>query len=154
MFSHTKNLYDRNKVTFSYMRERLGFAFEKLRANYTGKLAGKPLTVGELVWLFTPKISKERGRKMSTYWTGPWEIARKISDVLFTVRTKGQWNQKLVEVVVSIDRIKRFTAAKRGVVVPYTNYQQSDFQLQDEFLERAEASVTGPLWAPPPYRPN
>ena len=67
-------------------------------------------------------------------------IIRKLSDVLFTIRTQGKWNRNPVEVVVSIDRIKRFTAARRGVIVPYTDYQKQDFQLEDEFLSEAEKS--------------
>jgi len=46
-------------------------------------------------------------KKLSRYWSGPYEIMEKISDVLSHIWTKGDWNREPLELVAGIDRLKR-----------------------------------------------
>ena len=44
------------------------------------------LEVGLLVWLFTPAWKKELSRKLSSPWSGPYEIVKKLSDITFRIK--------------------------------------------------------------------
>ena len=89
------------------MCSNVKMAIERERLNYSGKLNGKPLEVRKLCWLSTPRIKPEMDKKLSRYWSGPYEIMEKISDVLSHIWTKGDWNREPLELVAGIDRLKR-----------------------------------------------
>jgi hypothetical protein len=133
-----------------HMRENLQVAVERSRMNYNGKLKGQPLQVGEEVWLFTPVINPTKGRKHSTYWTGPYKITAKLSNVMFRIKTEGTWNKKTIEVVVSIDRLKRYSANANQTLRPQTNLGLEDIVIADEFVEQGAIDPDGlPQFLPP-----
>jgi len=85
------------------MRSNVKMVIERERLNYSGKLNGKPLEVGELCWLFTPRIRPEMGKKLFRFWSGPHKIVEKVLDVLFHIWTEGDWNREPLELMASID---------------------------------------------------
>ena len=98
---------DRLQKIYKFMRENQEVAVERSRATYVqAKL--KKFRPGDLVWLFTPKIDRKLGPKMSNLWSGPWLIQEKISAVLYQITTHGSWNKKKITTVVSIDRLQKF----------------------------------------------
>ena len=106
--------------------------------NYSGKLHGKPLQEGEQVWLFTPVINPQKGKKFSCFWSGPWRIQARISDVLFKIRTDGSWNKERVDFIASVDRLKRYNV---NPDLPPINMRLNlaDVTLADEFVEQGAA---------------
>ena len=131
-----QEMEERMQLIYKYMRENQGAAVERARMDYGGKLQGKPLAEDQLVWLYTPVIDKTVGPKYSLYWTGPWIITEKISDVTFEIKTTGDWNLKKVKVVVSIDRLKHYKENPDRVLVPM-NLTLQDVSMSDEFVEQA-----------------
>jgi len=134
------NLYgqemeERYLSAYKYMRDNIGTAVERSRMNYTGKLQKEPLKEGEQVWLFTPIVEKTRGKKYSCYWSGPWIITKVLSSVTFKIQTHGDWNNRVVSLVASIDRLKRY---KINPEVPYPqmNLTREQVVLADEFCEQ------------------
>ena len=122
---------------FRYVRRNLGLAVERARGQYGGKLQNQPLQEEELVWLFTPRVKKPKVsvKKYSSFWAGPFKIITQLSDVMFLIRTEGEWNRRQLELVASIDRLKRYYAD------PYhptesMDLTSEDLTIADEFLEQ------------------
>ena len=60
------------------------------------------LEVGSLVWLFTPARKKGLSPKLSSAWSGPYEIVKKLSDITFRIKPVN--GRKLS--VVHVNRLK------------------------------------------------
>jgi hypothetical protein len=112
-------------------------AIERSRTNYNGKLEGKALEENELVWLFTPRIKPGVGKKLTSYGSGPWKIEKIVSNVLFRIQTQGNWNRRSLNIIASIDRLKRFKG-EIGVRIQRDDLNEEDVIIADEFLEQTE----------------
>jgi len=132
---HGQALEKRMQTIYRYMRKVIKASIERSRINYSGKLQGQPLKENDLVWLFTPRVNTKIGKKLTTYWTGPWKIIKRISDVLFTIRIEGEWNKRIFEIVASIDRLKLYKYDPDAYPLQL-NLRREDVLLSDEFLEQ------------------
>ena len=130
------DLIRRLQITYSYMREKIKMSIERARMNYKSTIHGERLAPEDLVFLHTPRFEVDKGRKFSSYWSGPWRIDKVISDVLFDISTHGDWNRRPLRVVASIDRLKRYKA-KPWDLPQRQDLIHSDVALADEFLEQA-----------------
>ena len=119
---------------FRAARNQLQLTHERARQMYTN-IDDRPLQVTDLVWLFTPRT--DRRGKFSTYWTGPYEIIRKVNPVLFTLQSRWEAQKKEVTTTVGIDRIKRYYKNQNAeeTSVPLN---RKDVQEGDEFLESSQ----------------
>jgi len=60
---------------------------------------------GDQVWLYSPSLSTEVGRKLVRPWTGPWTVSKEISPVLYEIRNRqGQVTP------AAIDRLQPYTS--------------------------------------------
>ena len=132
---YINEMRERVRMAFKYVRENLKLAVERSRRTYNHRLQGKPLEEGDLVWLYTPKVTPGECKKLTCYYSGPWEVLKKVSDVLFLVRTCGSWNCKPIEVTASIDRLKRYEGSPPTGGQPIDNLTLPDVTAEDEFLE-------------------
>lgn len=133
---YAHRLRRRMNSAFQHMREKMQMATERSRMHYSGRLTGREIVEDDLVWLFTPRVKPGGNRKTTMWWSGPWRITQKISDVLFRVCNHGDWNRATIDVVVSIDRLKQYRAPI-GALPRQDQLTQRDVALQDEFLEDA-----------------
>jgi len=136
--AYVNQLRARLTTVFKMARQEQQAAIQRARRLYRGRQEGGPLQVGELVWLYTPR-SSGASRKLALYWTGPWEIVKCLSPVLFRVKS-GSWNVNQVEVTAGQDRLRRY----RGQGQPpeqQLELQPSDVDLADEFIETNEGIV-------------
>ena len=134
---YAQQVRERIRVAFQQAREKQKMSIERSRRYYNNQLQGSPLAIGDKVWLFTPKTTA-RSRKLQSRWTGPWEIIRVISPVLFRVRC-GPWNRNVVEIDASIDRLRRFTVRDEPLN-EQENIQNQDVDTHDEYVELGEES--------------
>ena len=131
---------DKLQLAYTYVRYNLGRAIERSRKAYSEKLKFQP-KIGDLVWLCTPRITPGVGKKLSTFYSGPYRITQTISDVLYRITNHGQWNTKNVDVVVSIDRISPYLAKEEP---EHRDITQEELELEDEFLEDiGETTIMG-----------
>ena len=121
---------------YRYMRENMNVAVERARQDYRDKLPGKPLKENDLVWLYTPIVNRTIGKKFSIYWTGPWMIIQEICDVMFRIKTMGDWNKRRIEAAVSIDRLKHYKE-NPDREQPQLDLTLEDISMEDEFVEQA-----------------
>jgi hypothetical protein len=65
--------------------------------------------VGDQVWLYSPATTASTGRKLARPWTGPWQVEREISQVLFrVVDARGRGAD------AALDRLKPFYEPRDG----------------------------------------
>ena len=101
-----RSLRDRLETIYDHMRTNQRQAVERQSKQYDMPI--RKFEVGDKVWLFTPTIKKTKGSKLTIFWTGPWIVIEKISDVVYAVKTLGDWNKKQIAVTAGIDRLKQF----------------------------------------------
>jgi hypothetical protein len=46
----------------------------------------KVFQTGVKVWLFTPVADSSTKRKLSKYWSGPWTVVEKLTDLLYRIK--------------------------------------------------------------------
>ena len=93
---YANQLRDRLQTAYRFVRANLGRAVERTRLQYTETDKNK-YQVGDLVWLCTPYIKREVGKKLNTVYTGPYRITEKVADVLFRIVDHGDWNRKDID---------------------------------------------------------
>ena len=74
---HLNHLTEVTQQIYKSMREKQNLSIARSSHQYN-ESDKNPLLIDDLVWLFTPRISAEKGSKLSTFWTGPWRIIRNI----------------------------------------------------------------------------
>ena len=60
----------------------MGCQLNRQKEYYDRRIRGKPYDEGDLVWLCSPVVHKDRGRKLHLPWTGPHKIVQQISEVI------------------------------------------------------------------------
>ena len=78
---------------------------ERQKAFYDRKVYGKPYTLGDLVWLYSPVPQKGTSRKLYHPWTGPFKVVKKISDVTYRIQ---QQQGKRLRKIEHFDRLKPY----------------------------------------------
>ena len=140
---YAQKLRKRLDTVFSQARLHLQASISRARRQYSNSVQGRPLAPGDLVWLFTPNLSTG-GKKLSRLWTGPWQVTEELSPVLFQITTHGNWNRTSIQSVVSIDRLRRYSAQEEEHGTTTSDLQAADIELADEFLE-----LPAPIIPPP-----
>ena len=110
---YANELYQRMQAAFRFARETQGATIEKTKSYYQDQVSQGEFDEGKLVWLYTPRIKKGESRKLHSSWTGPWVVVNKVSEVLRRIRTQGDWNRRILEVVASVDRLKEYREARQ-----------------------------------------
>ena len=67
-------------------REKLQLSQKRQADKYDSKAWGKPLNVGQKVWLFNPWTPRGLSSKLTKHWTGPFIIKRQTSEVDYLVK--------------------------------------------------------------------
>ena len=123
-------LQGRLRSCYAYVRENLKRAVERSRKQYTASQQNR-FQIDDQVYLFTPRIDSRVGKKFTSFYTGPYTIIDRVSDVLMKIRP-GAWNTRQFEMVVSIDRLSPYKSSKQPMA---RNLTEEDLAMQDEFLE-------------------
>ena len=125
----------KNKIQRSYRfaRENMRLVVARQRQAYTEKII--TYQIGDRVWLFSPR-TVPGPHKLQCLWTGPWTILRVVNPVVFEISSDPRWNIKK-ELVVSIDRLRRFVQApNEDLSVPPSSSQNLNSPFEgDEFGE-------------------
>jgi transposase InsO family protein len=145
---YANQLRDHLEKAYRHIRVDLQQAVERARGGYTNKLRGEPLEVDQLVWLYTPKVRPGNSKKLTSFWTGPWRVTQKRSDVLFALETVGTWSRKEMKLTVSIDRLKRYQGEVNDDQ-PEVDLNPAEVEDEDEFVENLGGSDQT-LPTPPP----
>ena len=77
----------KQSMTFAYdqVRNKMNATFQRQKQFYDQKVHGRPFTVGDLVWLYSPVVPTGQAKKLYHSWTGPYEVVKKLSDVTYRI---------------------------------------------------------------------
>ena len=64
---------------------------------------GKPLKIGDMVWLHCPAVPRGKSPKLYCYWQGPYIVHKVLSDILYQIQHR---NNKHKSMVVHFNRLK------------------------------------------------
>lgn len=108
---YARELRKRVNLAQTWARENIAKAVMRQSRNYHGE---KKLFLPQTkVWLFTPTNQKDRGKKLSTYWSGPWTITETIGTLLYTIEPHANWPGRIKTQTVGIDRLKLYNPPLR-----------------------------------------
>ena len=85
-------------------RRPLNKAAMRQKRNYDKRLAGRPFSTGDSVWLHNVKRKRGRNPKLDCPWEGPYLVISVLSDVVYRI----QKSKKAKPKVVHSDRLKPY----------------------------------------------
>ena len=98
-------LRDRLQRAYLVVRTNFQRAFGRQKIHYDQKVHGKPLAVGDLVWLHSPVVPAGWSKKLHRPWTGPFKILKKLSEQVYRIQSTVGTKRRLV---VHFDRLKPY----------------------------------------------
>ena len=113
---------------FKLARDQMGLAVSRQRLQYNRTV--RAFEKGNQVWLFTPILPSRQLPKFKTGWSGPWEVTKKINELVYEITLKNDVRNVQV---VSIDRLRLYleSAFETSIDPPPGNLQL----FGDEFAE-------------------
>ena len=90
-------------AAYDQVRNKMDATFQRQKQFYYQKVHGKPFTVGDLVWLYSPVVPTGQAKKLYHPWTGLYEVVKKLSDATILYCHTQSKRQRLV---VYFDRLK------------------------------------------------
>lgn len=103
-------------------RRHLNKAAIRQKRNYDKRLAGRPFTIGDSVWLHNVRRKKGRNAKLDCPWEGPYLVISVLSDVVYRI----QKSRKAKPKVVHSDRLKPYLGPPLERWIPKRQTQLSN----------------------------
>ena len=105
---YARKIAERAAKIHQFVRHNISSAVARQRRRYHEQY--RSFQIGAKVWLYTPAIKPGTSKKLSTMWTGPWTITKKINALMYEIAPDPSWpNQK--RQVVALDRLRLHTRA-------------------------------------------
>jgi hypothetical protein len=120
----------------SWARTNIGKSIRRKDWRYNAEK--KVFQTGLKIWLFTPLVDSSTKRKLSNYWSGPWTVEEKLTDLKYQIAPHNEWPTWMKVQVVGIDRLKLYREKKDANVpdppIVEPPRQESLEYPDDEFL--------------------
>lgn len=119
-FGVTPPVNDGNKETgirrqldevHQFVRQRTQIESDKMKARYDLKANTEGFHEGQLVLFYNPQRKKGLSPKLQTNWEGPYEVVKRINDVVYRIRRSDNSRAKMK--VVHLERLAPYPG--RGV---------------------------------------
>jgi len=92
------------------VRQQLELRSRKVKDLYRKKARWLLFEAGQKVWLFNPRRIKGRTFKIQSNWEGPYEVVRRLNDVVYCIRESNRHKNK----IVYLDRLAPFYEREDG----------------------------------------
>lgn len=102
---YAATMKDSLEQAYRRVREQSGKSAKRQKELYDQKVHGKACEVGDLVWLHSPAVPRGQSRKLHCPWVGPFEVVKRLSDVVYRIRDTRP-RRRRTRVVVHFDRLK------------------------------------------------
>ena len=89
---------------YKLARESLAEKQERQTELYNKKVHGEPYEVGVFVWLLNPQVPRGKSKKLHKWWTGPFKVVKRLSEVTYRIQHVKNRAKRLV---VHFDRLKK-----------------------------------------------
>ena len=94
----------------------------------------KQYEVDDKVWIYSPHIGKEKKKKLSSLWHGPYTVVRRINDLNYVVRLT--MNPVSTPSTVHVARLKPFMSWQQAPeTIPYVRDEQQADALEQELVQ-------------------
>ncbi|RLU26298.1 hypothetical protein DMN91_000092 [Ooceraea biroi] len=77
-------------------RDRLRISSKNMKAWYDRRARDVFFEPGQKVWFYNPRRIKGRAPKLQTSWEGPYEVTRRISEVVYEIRKSVRHRRKII----------------------------------------------------------
>ena len=102
---YSQQLATRIEQAYHLARVHMGMAVARQRRHYQRQ--PKFFQIEDMVWLFTPTLGARGSTKMSSNWSGPWEVTTRVNDLMYIIRAK--YEMKINKTAtVAIDRLRLY----------------------------------------------
>jgi len=91
------------------VRQQIDLRSQRVKALYDRKARRIVFEKGHRVWLFNPRRDKGKAPKLQSNWEGPYEVVRRLNDVVYCIRKSGRHKNKIVH----LDRLAPFYERQR-----------------------------------------
>ena len=98
------NLKRTLQKAYEVAREHIGEKQQFQKELYNQKVHGLPFCVGDLVWLYSPAVTKGRSKKLHLPWDGPYRVIKRLSDANYRIQATMGRRRRLV---VHFNRLKK-----------------------------------------------
>lgn len=68
------------------VRSNIRGASDRMKGVYDARVEGRTYNEGDLVWLYNPQRRRGLSPKLQQNWEGPFEIVKRINDVVYRIR--------------------------------------------------------------------
>jgi hypothetical protein len=99
------------EIAHEIASHNLEIARKKMKARYDLKSVPPSFQIGDMVWLYVPRVRVGLSKSLGQFWTGPYYIIEQVSETNFKIRT---WDNRKVPQVVHSNRLKRFYQEDRN----------------------------------------
>jgi len=90
---------------YDVVRNRMSARLLREKELYDHKVHGKPYEKDSLVWLHSSVVKRGKSKKLHLPWSGPYRVAKKLSESTYRVQNVRNKRKKLV---VHFDRLKPY----------------------------------------------
>ncbi|CAG2186283.1 unnamed protein product [Mytilus edulis] len=105
---HVMKLQDKLKTIHEIARVSLGTAAKRQKRQYDKNVKRLDYSEGDLVRRYQPRTAKGVKKKLSRFWTGPWVIVEKLSNVLYKIKH----SPNSTPVIIHADNLKLYKGEK------------------------------------------
>ena len=150
-FAH--DLDERLRMLYEKARRNIKLAFRRAARIYSSHYEGRTFEVKDKVWYYCParKVQEKRevGRKFFGGWVGPFQVEKKISDILYMIKPDPLFanlgKDKLIPCVV--DRLAHYRVEEKDVIdTPPIRLELADLiddcDPNGEFITPQDANAT------------
>src|SRR5215831_16563781 len=95
---------DRQREAYDLVRNHTGKAAERYKTYYDKKVKKVSFKPGDFVHVYVPRRRPRRSPKWQRYYTGPFRVMNKLTDLTYVVQEKPRSSPK----VVHIDKMKQW----------------------------------------------
>jgi len=90
------------------VRRQLDLRSQRVKVLYDRKARRLLFETGQKVWLFNPRRIKGKAPKLQSNWEGPYEVVRRLNDVVYCIHKSNRHKNKIVH----LDRLAPFYERK------------------------------------------
>ena len=78
--------FHEREFPYGCVRDKMGHQLQKQKTRYDAQTQGRPFKVGDSVWLHNPAVPRGRSRKLHRPWTGPYRVAKQLSETVYRLQ--------------------------------------------------------------------
>lgn len=96
MDNYVQELEEKLEDIHKFTRARVKMASDRMKQRYDVGTARKIFESGDLVWLYNPQRKKGISPKLASDWEGPYEVVKRINELLYRVKRSSRGKSRLV----------------------------------------------------------